>query len=335
MPNNQKPLANSIFLSINKHIEFKYVTALFLASISLLGCEDSSTGIALGTLERDRIAHTATANEVVVSLPVIQGKRVSKGDVLVQLDTQQQTALTAKAEAHLAEAKANLKKLRNGARAEEVAAASAKLEGSKAALIQSEAAYIRAKNLVVKDLVSQATLDRTLASKDSDTAAVHAAEEELRILTNGTRFEDLLVGEANLAVMQAALASENKKLADLTIVATRDGLLDNLPWNLGERVALGSPVAIVLAGIAPYARIYIPEPYRVKITVGSSLIIHVDGLNESILGKVRWISSEPAFTPYYALNQEERSRLMYLAEVQLPESFDELPNGIPVEVELP
>jgi HlyD family secretion protein len=34
-------------------------------------------------------------------------------------------------------------------------------------------------------------------------------------------------------------------------VATRDGILDNLPWNLGERVTLGSPVAVVLAGLAP------------------------------------------------------------------------------------
>ena len=143
------------------------------------------------------------------------------------------------------------------------------------------------------------------------------------------------MGEAHLAAMQSALTSENKKLADLTVVATRDGLLDNLPWNLGERVTLGSPLAIVLAGAAPYARIYVPEPYRVNITVGDSLVIHVDGLEQTITGKVRWIATEPAFSPYYALNQEERARLMYLAEVQLSDSYAELPNGIPVQVELP
>mgnify|MGYP001086419231 CR=1 FL=1 len=128
---------------------------------------------------------------------------------------------------------------------------------------------------------------------------------------------------------------ENKKLNDLTITATRNGLLDNLPWNLGERVILGSPVAIVLAGDTPYARIYVPEPYRVKIIAGHTLLIHVDGITETITGKVRWISTEPAFTPYYALNQEERARLMYLAEVQLPDSYANLPNGVAVQVELP
>lgn len=301
----------------------------------MLGCKDNSLGIALGTLERDRIAHTATASEVVVTLPVSRGELVSAGDILVQLDHRQQAVLTAKAQAYVAEAQANLDKQRNGARPEEVAAASAKLEGTKAALTESEASYLRAKNLVVEGLISQASLDQALASKDSNSAAFHAAEEELLILTNGTRHEDLLMAEANLAVMQAALVSENKKLSDLTVTATRDGILDNLPWNLGERVTLGRPVAIVLAGHAPYARIYVPEPYRVKIAAGDNLSIHVDGLTQTISGKARWISTEPAFTPYYALNQEERARLMYLAEVQLPDSYAELPNGVAVQVELP
>lgn len=312
------------------------MTIVFCALLlSLFGCEDKSSNIALGTLERDRIAHTATANEVIVDIPVAQGARVSKGDVLVQLDTRQQFALTSKAEALVAAAQANLEKLHNGARVEEVAAASAELAGVKATLKESEAAYFRANNLVKKGLVSQATLDQSLAVKDANTAAVHAAKEKLLMLTNGTRYEDLLMGKANLAVMKAALASENKKLADLTIVATRDGLLDNLPWHLGERVTVGSPLAIVVAGNAPHARIYVPETHRVNIKVGDSLIIHVDGFTQSIKGKVRWISTEPAFTPYYALNQAERARLMYLAEVQLPENYSTLPNGIPVEVELP
>jgi len=50
---------------------------------------------------------------------------------------------------------------------------------------------------------------------------------------------------------------------------------------------------------------------------------------------LQWISTQPAFTPYYALNQQERARLMFLAKVQLPDSEAALPNGIPVQVELP
>jgi HlyD family secretion protein len=138
-----------------------------------------------------------------------------------------------------------------------------------------------------------------------------------------------------LATTIAVVDSENKKLQDLTITAKRDGLLDNLPWNLGERVTLGSPVAIVLAGKAPFARVYVPEPYRIKIKVADKLMVHIDGLVSPIIGTFRWISSEPAFTPYFALNQAERANLMYLTEIQLPDSAAELPMGVPAQVQMP
>ncbi len=301
----------------------------------LTACENRPQNIALGTLERDRIAHTATVNEVVVALPVAQGSEVKKGELLVQLDDTLQKAQVSKAMAEVAQAEANFEKLRNGARVEEVAAAQAKVAQAKATLVENEATYARAINLIKEKVISESTFDQALAARDAGRAGLQNAQEQLRILTNGTREEDLRAAEAYLDAATAVLASENKKLADLTILSTRDGILDNLPWNLGERVTTGSPVAIVLAGKAPFARIYVPEPYRVKVKVGDQLLVHVDGLDETLTGKLRWISTEAAFTPYYALNQEERSRLMYLAEVQLPDDQAYLPNGVPAQVELP
>jgi len=305
------------------------------AFILLSACDSRPQNIALGTLERDRIAHTATANEVVVALPVEQGSQVSKGTLLVQLDDTIQKAQVSKSEAEVAQAEAHLDLLRNGAREEDVAAAVAKVAGAKAALTESEANYKRAVELRRSKTISEADLDRILASRDANLANLQSAQEELRKLTNGTRAEELRQAEALLDAATAILASERKKLADLSIHATRDGILDNLPWNLGERVTTGSPLAIVLAGKAPFARVYVPEPYRAKIKVGDKLVIHVDGIEKPVTGKLRWIATEPAFTPYYALNQEERARLMYLAEIQLPESEAHLANGIPAQVELP
>jgi HlyD family secretion protein len=71
------------------------------------------------------------------------------------------------------------------------------------------------------------------------------------------------------------------------------------------------------------------------VTPGTELTVYVDGVQDSFKGRVRWIAHEPAFTPYYALNSSERSRLVYLAEVQLPDSAANLPAGLPVQVELP
>lgn len=304
-------------------------------SLALTACDKNPQNIALGTLERDRIAHTATVNEVVIELPVAKGSQVEKGTVIVRLDDTQQQAHVAKAKAEVTNARANLEKLRNGARKEEIASAKANVDGAQAGVVESEANYQRAQNLFENKLTSRAALDGALAARDLNLAKLHSAKEQFEVLIKGTRLEDLTMAQAHLDAASATLASENKKLADLTIRATRDGLLDNLPWNLGERVTMGSPVAIVLAGKAPYARAYIPEPYRVNISVKDKLLVRIDGIEQPILSTVRWIANEPAFSPYYALNQQERARLVYLAEIQLPEEFAELPNGVPVQIELP
>ncbi|VAW70873.1 Membrane fusion component of tripartite multidrug efflux system [hydrothermal vent metagenome] len=307
----------------------------YLLLFLLSGCNPDSANLALGTLERDRISHPATVNEVIIDLPVAAGSKVSRGTVLVRLDNTLQLAQVARATAEVAQAEASLDKLRNGARKEEVAAASAKVAGAKASLTEAETSYQRALKLVRQKLISQASVDQALATRDSGIANLQNAQEQLLELTNGTRSEDLRYAAARLDALQATLASEQKKLSDLTITATRDGILDNLPWNLGERATIGSPLAIVLAGKAPFVRVYVPEPYRIKLALNDVLNVRVDGMDRTISGTLRWISTEPAFTPYYALNQEERARLMYLAEIQLPDSESALPNGIPAQVELP
>ena len=288
-----------------------------IASTLLVACSPKEN-IALGTLERDRITHSATVNEVLIALPIPRGTSVQKGDVLAKLDNTKQLAKVAKVQADLESANAYLVKLKNGAREEEVARAQAELSANQANLIEAEQNYIRAQEIVAKDLAPQIRLDSAKANFDAAGAKVEAAKQQLTELTNGTRVEDLQAAAANVRAQQALLAAEQKVLSDLVIVATRDGVLDNLPWNLGERVSLGSPVAVVLAGQSPFARVYVPLTARAKLKVGDTLKIRVAEQAELVSGSIRWLSSEPAFTPYYGLNQYDRARLMYLAEVQLP-----------------
>ncbi len=133
---------------------------------------------------------------------------------------------------------------------------------------------------------------------------------------------------------KADVALQEQKLAELTITATRDGLLDNLPFNLGERVPVNGIVAVIQASRVPYARVYVPANYRVDFVPGKTVNVHVDGVEQPYSGTVRWVATEPSFTPYFALTEEERSRLMYLAEVDLQDSAQSLPSGIPAQVDL-
>ncbi len=113
-----------------------------------------------------------------------------------------------------------------------------------------------------------------------------------------------------------------------------DGLVDSRLFELGEQPAIGQPMLILLSGAQPYARIYIPEPLRVRVGPGTKARVYVDGLTEPLAGTVRWVSSEAAFTPYFALTEHDRGRLTFFAKVDILGTGDRLPDGVPVEVEL-
>jgi HlyD family secretion protein len=91
----------------------------------------------------------------------------------------------------------------------------------------------------------------------------------------------------------------------------------------------------MLAAGAPYARVFIPESRRAAVGAGAPATVRIDGTDRDWAAEVRYVSSEAAFTPYYALTARERGRLAYLAEIVLtdPEAAS-LPTGIPVEVRL-
>ncbi|MBE4592946.1 hypothetical protein BOO24_11255 [Vibrio navarrensis] len=305
-----------------------------LVLTALTACSSDSKPQALGTLERDRVTFTATANEIIRELPIKEGSAVAQGDVLVRLDSKNQQAVLARALAEKAKAQASLLKLTNGERPEDIAAAQARVARAEAQLIEAQKTYKRKSELVAKKLISQSEKDTALAARDSARAELDSANEEFSKLTSGARPEDIEQAKAQLAVADADVALQEQKLAELTIVATRDGILDNLPYNLGERVPVNGMVAVIQANRIPYARVYVPAKYRVDFVPGKQVTVHVDGVDNPLSGNVRWVSDEPSFTPYFALTEEERSRLMYLAEVDLDAAAQSLPSGVPAQIDL-
>ncbi|PNH99192.1 HlyD family secretion protein [Vibrio diazotrophicus] len=313
----------------------KSLGALLLLLPLLVACAPEDSSQALGTLERDRVTFSATSNEIIRELPVKEGSQVKIGDILVRLDSTSQEAMLAQAIAQQAKANAYLTKLTNGERPEDIAVAQAKVTLATAKLTEANKNYRRKAELVSKNLISESEKDTALSARDSARAELDSAKEEFAKLTAGARVEDIEQAKAELDAAIANSAVQQQKLDELTIVSTRDGVLDNLPYNLGERVSVGSIVAVVQADNSPFARVYVPEPYRVNLTQGTKLQVHVDGVEQTYQGTVRWIANEPSFTPYYALTENERARLMYLAEIDLSYDAQNLPSGIPAQVDLP
>ena len=89
----------------------------------------------------------------------------------------------------------------------------------------------------------------------------------------------------------------------------------------------------MLADGPPYARVHVPEPIRARVHPGLGARVMVDGVKGGFSGRVRTVSHDAAFTPFYALTDKDRGRLAYLAEVDLLDSAArQLPTGVPVQV---
>ncbi len=288
---------------------------------------------ALGTLEYDRITLPAPAAERIVAIDVREGEQVRAGQPLLQLDPTHTRSELAAAEAQAQQQRGVLAELETGPRREDIDKARANLAATQAQAREGRAYYKRLLPLKDKNYVAAADLDRARATAGNADGQVAAAQAALDELLHGTRPEQIAQAQSAVAAAGAQASAQQVLLGKLSIVVPRAGRVDSLPYKLGDQAPVGAPVAILLAGDAPYARIYVPEPQRAGVHIGDAIQVFVAGRDQPYAGKVRMIRSEPDFTPYYALIGDDAARLSYLAEVTLGADAAELPAGLPVRVE--
>lgn len=307
---------------------------LMLLTMALAACSGDDA-VLLGTLERDRVELVAEAQEPIVEVAVREGDAVEAGAVLLRLDTSAVEARLAQARAAARQAERRHEELLTGPRREQLREARALAEGAAARAAAESREFERVAALVEDRLLPANTLDRQRAARDSAIAEERAAKERLAELELGTRSEVVAQAAAALDAARAQAAELEISLARHAVRAPRAGVVDALPYELGERPPKGAPVVVMLADGRPYARVFIPEPRRAEVQAGTRATVRLDGSERDWQAEVRYLSSEAAFTPYYALNERERGRLAFLAEVVLTEpEAQALPAGMPVEVRL-
>lgn len=282
----------------------------------------------------DRIELTAEFSEPIVEIGFAEGESVTSGQLLVQQNDARARTRFAEADAAYGQAKAKLDELVRGPRQEQIQAARANLEGANQDLAFRRTEEKRVGELSSQGLASTDLHDRAVAQLDAAIATQKLRQAQLQELLAGTTVEELT--QAEQAVKQAA-ARRDAAQVDVERHAIRapvDGVADSRLFEIGERPGVGQPVAVMLGGSQSYARVYVPEQLRANVKPGTPAQLWVDGVQEPIKGTVRWVSTEAAFTPYYALTERDRGRLAYVAKVDVSEQRDRLADGMPVEVEL-
>jgi len=302
-----------------------------LAAVALVACTPDHQETMAGTLERDRVELVVESNEPILAIEVLDGQRVQVGDVILRQDParhesrlRQQSALRDQAAARLAE-------LRRGPRSEQIREARARLEANAALTENARTDLDREREIFERGLGDQAALDRVRARWENAVATEQASRESLEAMLQGTTVEELQQAEAAVAAAEARVDQAQLDLDRLTLRAPVNGTVDKVWFELGERPAPGTMVALVLDDARVYARIYVPEHRRAAMQPGMSVKVRLDGHEPLLAGTVSWVSADASFTPYFALTEHDRSRLSYLAEVEVPDAAD-LPSGLPLEV---
>lgn len=302
--------------------------------IALSACNNSEVTYMVGTLERDRVEVSVESNEPIIAIHVQDGQMMNAGDLILEQDPARLESILAQQVALTNQAATRLAELQRGPRPETIREARAQLESAQASAKNATANKARAQEVFDRDLSDQSTLDFAITRWKTAVAAEKAASESLDKLLNGTTVEEL---QQAIAAHQAALAKVSQlelDIARLKIYAPVAGMLDKRLYQLGERPQPGATVAVILDSSRTYARVYVPEPLRSSVQPGRELEVRTGGNGHSMTGTVRWISADATFTPYFALTEHDRSRLSYLAEVDVPGAM-ELPSGVPLEVDFP
>ena len=221
-----------------------------------------------GTVERDRLELIAESNERIVEVPVHEGDRVDAGAVLVRQEAGTAEPRIEQSRAALAEAQRRLADLEQGPRQDEIDEARAALGGAASTLQTAESEYQRVQTLVERRLLSASDLDQARATRDAARAG-RTRPVRAAAAAAGTRKEQVAGARAAVARAAAALAEIETVASRYTVTAPRAGIVEALPYKLGERPAAGRPVAVLLADGAPYARVYVPEPLRTRFVAGT------------------------------------------------------------------
>ncbi|WP_414713141.1 HlyD family efflux transporter periplasmic adaptor subunit [Sphingopyxis sp.] len=246
----------------------------------------------------DSATVTALVSGPVKAVRVSGTQVVKKGDVLVILDDADQRIAVADAEAALRQARqrygqssanADAARARVGARGAEIAQARARLRDADASVAKARAELARRESIAGTGAVSaeELTAARTAlasagAARDLAAAGIASAEA-----TRGSASGDLGAAEAvvrgttidtapDVAAAQARLDKARLDLERTVIRAPVDGVVTNRQVQVGQRIAAGAPIMVVVPIATAYVDANFKESQFKRIRIGQPVELTSD-----------------------------------------------------------
>lgn len=339
-PGSRIPRGNRImFLLFRKCL---LAPTLLLIMIIAAGCSDQgekkeATGslTLYGNVDIREVQLAFQDTGRILNLAVDEGAKVSKGQVVAELDPARFRMEAGRLASEVAAQTRLVERLKSGSRPQEIEQARAAVASAKANLKDAELTLARKQSLQITNRISIQEVDSARVRVQTWMATLKTTEEELSLAIEGPRKEDIAAAEANLMALQAAKDLAEQRVIDSRLQAPADGYIRNRILEPGAMASAGAPVLTLALTNPLWVRAYISEPDLGRVREGMRAELRTDSMPGKVYtGWVGFISSTAEFTPKTVETTELRTKLVYRARIFANDPQQELRLGMPVTVTL-
>lgn len=179
---------------------------------------------------------------LLVNLPVREGQKVAKGEVIAQLRQEEFQARQGSLQGQLDQARASLRALKAGARPEEQLRLEADVRAAEARMTNARARYDRFKGLLATDAVSRQEFEVAETGSLVALEELESARQRLQAGVGG-RVEDIEAREAEVRSLEARTREAAIQLEDSTLRAPYDGVVARRFVEVNQNVRANEPIA--------------------------------------------------------------------------------------------
>ena len=273
-----------------------------------------------GTLEARTVNVGSLVGGRVVRVHVDEGHQVTANQQLVTLETDTIDRQLDEQQAAIASARAQLAKAMAGPRDEEIRSAAAIAANDERERRRLHALYTA--GIVAKQM------DDDAATKAKTSA------EQLRMLREGTRKEDIAAARAAVEQQERRLASLQKQRDETIVRSTVSGTIQSFGLRPGDIVAPNQTVAEILEPRELWVRIYVPETLLGLVRVNMPVRVRVDTWADVwFRGHVATVAAEGEYTPRNVQTRAQRAEQVFGVKV-IVDPDPRLKPGMAAEVDL-
>lgn len=307
-----------------------------VVSILLVGgCTSSADDGLTGYVESDMVYLAVPTGGTLGVLEVNRGSRVVLGQLLFELDTENEKLATAESAARLQQTEAQLKNLQSGRREPEINVLQQQIAQANSIQIAAGLKLKRNEDLVVQGFVSPTALDDLKAEYSRATARVRELDAQLSGARLKARPQEIASAEAGTQAAQQVLAQVQWREKQKRHVSPINGIVFDVLYRRGELVPPNTPVLALMPDDSLKVRFYVPQALVSKYTLGSAVSVHCDGCATNFKAVINFVSPTAEYTPPMIYSNENRQKLVFLLEAKPEKNAGKgLNPGLPVSINI-